>query len=297
MYHVFGLNIRSAIPLPALRLSDPSPEVVPDVVIEYGDTPIQLANPRRKGVRFQAAPGEFLLRVDSVARYYVKEGRHIVITPEPGVAEEEILVFLLGSSIAALLQQRNILVLHAGAIMVNGKCAVFAGPSGVGKSTLTAGFHQRCYPFLADDVCAITLVNGKPFVIPGFLRLKLWADCLRKLNADKDTLRSVLWDKGLEKYFLPVERFLDSPVPLKSLFVLETTETDTIEIIAVKGSEKIILLINNSKRLGYVDGYGRKHDHIMQCAAVAANVDVYRTVRPGRGFSLTELMDLLEARF
>lgn len=296
-YHIFGLNILSSIPLPARPIADPPLELAPDVVIEYGNTPVALSNPQTKGVYYQAGPGEFLLRVDSVARYYVREGRRIVITPDSNAEDERILIFLMGSAIGALLHQRNILVLHAGAIAVNDQSVIFTGDSGIGKSTLAAGFHKRGYPFLADDVCAIAMLNGKPAVIPGFPRLKLWADVLKKLDKDKDLLKSVRWTQGLEKYFLPVEPLHKTPVPLKSVFVLETTNADKMEITALKGAEKIDPIIKNTYRLSFLNGLGGKKDHFRQCAAVAAKAAVYRTVRPNKRFLLTELIDMLEAKF
>jgi len=296
IYNIFGLNILSAIPLPA-PFSDPPPNLAPDVVIEYGNTPTYLTNPQSKGVRYQAAPGEFLLQVDSVARYYVSKGRHITIAPEPDADDEEILVFLMGSAMGALLLQRNILVLHAGAIAVNGQGVIFSGHSGIGKSTLTAGFHQRGYSFLADDVCAIAMVNGKPAVVPGFPQLKLWADVLKKLNTNKDLLKSVRWTRGLEKYFLPVITTRETSVPLTSVFVLETTNTDKMEIITLTGGEKVDPIIKNTYRLRFLNGLGGKKDHFRQCAAVAAQASVHQVLRPSKGFLLHELMDMLEETF
>jgi hypothetical protein len=297
MYRIFGLNIASAISLPGPPARDPQRAVTPDVVIEYGNTPADLSGPRSKGVRFQAGKDEFLLRVDGVACYYVKNGSAITIMPEAGADEDDVLIFLMGSAMGALLHQRNTLVLHAGAIAVNGKSVVFSGPSGIGKSTLAAGFHQRGYPFLADDVCAITIADGHPAVIPGFPCLKLWADCLKRLDADRDELKGIRRGKGLEKYFLPVENVQAAPVPLQSVFILETTNTDTMEIVALKGGEKIDPLIGNTYRRRLLDGLGGTRDHFTQCAAVAAKAAVYRTVRPRSGFLLDDLMDLVEAKF
>ena len=296
-YHVFGLKIKSVIPLPALLISDSLSELEPDVVIEYGKTPDALTNPLFKGVRFQAGPGEFLMRVDGVATYYVQYGRCITIMPEAGAGDDDILAFLMGSAMGALLHQRNILLLHASAIEVNGEIVVFSGPSGIGKSTLAAGFHQRGYHFLADDLCAISTANGHPAAIPGFPRLKLWADVLKKLNTEKDKLKSIRSRMDIEKYFLPIDRIQDTPVPLKSVSVLETTNTDRMEITALKSGEKIDPIIDNTYRLRFLEGLGGKKDHFKQCAAVAAKAAVYRTVRPNRGFLLDELMDMLEAKF
>ncbi|MEI6260106.1 MAG: hypothetical protein WCR46_09390 [Deltaproteobacteria bacterium] len=294
-YHIFGLNIKSVIPLPAIP--DLHPQTTHDVAIMYGKTPDALANPQFKGMRFQAGNGKFLLRVDGVGHYYVQDGRCITIMPEAGTCDDDILVFLMGSAMGALLHQRNILVLHAGAIAVNGQSVLFSGSSGIGKSTLTAGFHHRGYPFLADDVCAITVADGQPAVIPGFPRLKLWADVLKKLNTATESLKSVRWGKDLQKYFLPVESIQNTPVPIKSIFIIETTNTNRMEITALNAGQKIYPIIDNTYRMNFLEGLGGKIDHFRQCAAVAAKADVYQTVRPKSGFLLNELMEMLEARF
>ena len=297
VFHIFGFNITSDILLPALPILSPNPDSVPDIVIEYGKTPVTLPNSLFKGVRFQAAPGEFLLRVDNIARYYVQNGSRITITPDNGANEDDILIFLMGSVMGALLHQRNILTLHAGAIVVDGGSVIFTGPSGVGKSTLTAGFHSRGYPFLADDVCAITVHNGRPAVIPGFPRLKLWADVLKKLGTGGNGLKSVRRSPNLEKYFLPVDNIQPAPVPVDSVFILETTNTDRMELTALKGGEKIDPIFYNTYRLRFLKGLGGKTDHFRQCAAVAANAAIYRVVRPNRKFLLDELIDMVAARF
>ncbi len=297
LYHIFGLDIESAIPLPAAPITGHSGKRLPDIVIQYGNPPDHLANPQSRGRHYQARPGEFLLHVDSVAHYYVRDGRHIEVAPEPGVKDESVLIYLLGSAFGALLHQRNILVLHAGAIEIKGRSVLFTGDSGIGKSTLAAGFHKRGYPFLADDVCAVGMINLQPAVIPGFPRLKLWADVLTKLEHNKDQLKSVRWTKGMDKYFLPVDPVHRSPVLLKSVFVLETAKSDEIKITRLTGADKINFIIKNTYRLQFLNGLGGKEEHFRQCAAVAAQTCVYRVVRPRTGFLLEELMDALEKEF
>ncbi len=295
--YAFGLTISSVIPLPALPVHPSRVNEAPDVVIEFGETPLALENPVYKGVRYQAGKDEFLMRVDNVARYYVQAGRNITITPEDGSTPDDILVFLMGSAMGALLHQRNILALHAGAIKVNGGSVLFTGPSGIGKSTLAAGFHKRGYPVLSDDVCAITIENNRPMVVPGFPRLKLWADALKKLDTDKDTLTSVRWGKDLKKYFLPVQDIPSAPVPVKSVFILKSDNTGEMKLTELKGNEKIDPLIANTYRKRFLDGLGGKKYHFKQCSAIAAKATVHKTVRPNDGFLLDELMNMIEARF
>ncbi len=235
LYHIFCLVIRSAIPLPALPFISSEQNTTPDVSIEYGFTPERLTNPRSSEDWFQADTGEFLLQIQGIARYYIQDGCRITITPEDGADEDEVLLFLMGSAMGALLHQRNVLVLHAGAIIVNDRGTIFLGPSGIGKSTLTAGFHQRGYPFLADDVCAIPMINGIPAVIPGFPRLKLCIDVLNRLKTDRNGLKYIRGPQGFEKYFLPVDHTQDVPVPLDTVYGIETADVEEIQITPLKG--------------------------------------------------------------
>ena len=291
LYHIFGLKIESVITF----LDMPQTEGNPDVAIEYGKVPDAIPDAKIKEVEYQAGPGEFLLRVDSVAGYYVTNGNHIIIERETGAADEEVLLFLMGSAMGALLHQRNILPLHGSSIEVEGEGVIFVGPAGVGKSTLAGGFHKRGYNLLADDVCAVTAKNGAdPLIIPGFPRLKLWADALKKLEEDREGLNRIRLDQDFEKYFVPFDNACDRPTPVRSVFVLETTNTDKFEIIRLKAGDKIDPIINNTYRPCFLDGLGGKKEHFKQCAAVAAKAAVIRIIRPIEGFRLDELMDLLE---
>lgn len=292
-YQLFGLHIRSALPLPCHLQPFHNDKTAPDVIIEYGVVPVNLTSPRDVGVLFQSSPGEILIRIDGVARYYVNDGKCITIMPNDNSSEDDVLVFLMGTVMGALLQQRGLLVLHAGGVVVNGKAVIFPGQSGAGKSTLTAGLYKRGYQFLSDDLCAVTLHNGEPAVIPGFPRLKLWADTLNNLELSKTGLTKVRWGKDLEKYFLPVEQF-SAPVPLKSVFTIIRSNTDKIALTKLNGSEKIDPLLHNIYRFRMLRSIDGAMTHFSRCAAVAEKTDGYLAQRPNTGYSLTELMDSIE---
>jgi len=296
LYRIFGLMVASALPLPALAVE--VSDAPPDVRIALGGTPEALLQAKVVGLRFQAAPGEFLLQVDGVARFHVEGGCRITISPMAGSQEQDILPFLMGSAMGALLQQRQVLVLHASAIEVGGESVLFCGPSGVGKSTLAASFHKRGFPFLADDLCAITTHAGRPALLPGFPRLKLWADALEQLGTATEGLDRVRWGVELQKFFLPAENRRESPVPVRSVCILNATNTVEVpERQILSGAEKIDPLIRNSYRMRFLEGLGGKKAHFQQCAAIAAAAEVHRVTRPRRGFFLDGLMDLIAERF
>ncbi len=290
-YKIFGFNVESTFPF----LDMPETAGEPLVSISYGKVPQALNENRVKGLWFEANADEFMFIVDNVAGYYVAHGDTIVIAPEKGASEAEILLYLMGSAMGALLFQRNLLPLHGSAVKVSDHGAVFLGDSGIGKSTLAGALQKQGYPLLADDICAITIsASGKALIIPGFPRLKLWADTLTQFAEDRQGLNRVHQDEAFEKYFYPAQNVATEPVVVGSVFVLQSHDKDEFEVAALTGVEKIDPLFENTFRPEFLEGIGSKNEHFKQCAAVAAQSQIWRLTRPQKGFLLKELIAQLE---
>src|SRR5687768_1987297 len=102
-YSLFGLHIRSELPLPELlAVENSSP---PHVTIQVGKVPQALETGRRT----QVTDGGLLLLIDGVGGYFVKDGSAIIVEPHPGVPDSNVRIFLLGSAMGALLHQRGLL--------------------------------------------------------------------------------------------------------------------------------------------------------------------------------------------
>ncbi|HYX07724.1 MAG TPA: hypothetical protein VE912_13430, partial [Bacteroidales bacterium] len=145
IYSAFGLTIFSEHPLPELELSAGKP----DVIFRYGTVPEHLEKPDFTAVRFEASHGDFLLRVDGVARFRVKNGNEIIIDKKAEIQDHDVTLFLMGSAIGALLHQRGILPVHGSSVCRDGEAIIFAGVSGAGKSTLAGAFIKKGYQLLA----------------------------------------------------------------------------------------------------------------------------------------------------
>lgn len=291
-YTAYNLSVDSEIDLPELFPMHTSNAEPADVKIHFGSiAPEGLANGQQLGPFLWAAPESLWLQVPQVARFLVDNGNAIRIDPEPGIDEDSIRVFLLGSALGALLFQRGYLVLHGNAIRIGEQCMVCVGHSGAGKSTLAAGFMLRGYDILADDVVP---VDNRCQALPGFPRIKLWQDVAGKLNIDTSNLRRI--SPHTEKFNYPLgEQFNQTALSIRWIYILGSDYIDTIEFEAIQGMQRFMPLRNNTYRLSFLNGLGLKADHLKLCGQLAGQIRLARVIRPKSGFKLDNLIDHLIA--
>lgn len=273
-YRLFGLNVRSDVPL--LDLDRASADGPPDVAIVRADQ----AGPF--GAQGLSSSGsDMVLTVTGVARYTIGGGRRIKVEAAPGADWRNLRLYLLGSAFGALLHQRGMLPLHANAIDLNGRAIAFLGHSGAGKSTMAAWFHDRGYRILADDVCVVRADReGLAVAHAGLPRLRLWKDALEKGGrSSADYQRSF---DGLEKFDVPTHK-RDGPdhMPLAAIYRLGRSEACATEaqIRRLTGVEAVDALVGNTYRGSFVRHLGGTGRHLMDCVALAKAVPVFTADR------------------
>jgi hypothetical protein len=156
------------------------------------------------------------------------------------------------------------------------------GPSGEGKSTLAAAFHDRGHRILADDVCVIDLDGGsRPIVRPGLPRLRLWRDSIEQSGRDASEYdRSYAGDETFEKYDVPLapSAAVTSPVELAAVYLL--ARDTRFEISPLTGARAAEAVFANTYRGAFVSTAGREHSHWAACVRLVRGVPVYRVARP-----------------
>ena len=288
-YAAFGLQIDSEIELPELG-GHRDRKVEADLVIRLGNVAHfgTEHGGERNRVRWLDRQN-FWLHVDKVAHYLVSRGREITVMAEAGADSASVRAYLLGSVSGALLLQRGFLVLHGNAIRVGDACLVCVGDSGAGKSTLAAGFAQRGFQVLADDVVAVD-ADGR--AIPGFPRIKLWQDAADHLGVSTAGRMQVF--PGLEKFNLPIAPFdPDGLLPIRWIYHLSKGDVTDVRIEPITGLRRFRLLRDNTYRNEYLDGEDMLSGHLKQCSRLASQVRLSRVQRPSEGFSLDRLIDCL----
>ena len=286
-YIAFGLQWRSSINLPFAV--SPSFPKAPDLTVRLGETPEGL--PGAAGGTphlFEAAPGAALLRVAGVARYFVTP-REVVIDPQGG-NEEDFVAFLVGPVLAALLQMRGLLSLHAASVEMDAGAVLLLGGSGAGKSALAAMLVQRGHALLADDLTALAPAADGVLALPAFPRLRLWRDALRSADRRQRVRRN------LEQYWKPATRFAAAPRPVRAAFVLESHNRPDFDIEPVPPSRAFWTLWEHTYRKRLLDALGQRRRHYRIGMALARDVPLVLVRRPDHPFRLAELADLIEAQ-
>lgn len=289
-YAAYGLTVRSEIVLP-FRPVPPVPS--PDVTLRIGRVRPDLPAPTG-GRAWRAAPGALRLDVDGVARYLARHGREIVVEPAGG-DPAEVATFLLGSVFGACLQQRGIVTLHASAIETEAGAVLFAGGSGMGKSTLVAALVDRGFRMLADDVTGVVLDSDElPVALEAFPAIRLWADAVGVLSWE-DRARSPV-RAGLQKYVAPVQRFRPAPFLIRAVFTLDNHNRSAVEVKPVPRGAAFRELFHHIYRRQFLHGMGRSLDPFRALAALAKHRPVARLGRPSHSFPPAALADEVERR-
>lgn len=297
-YHAYGLLFASQIELPELlaplaqdaaRPADVRILVDPDMILP--DASCGAQGWTQISPFAWTAPGAFCLNVPDIAAYTIKDGTQISVRPAPGIDAASVRVFLLGSALGALLFQRQLLVLHGNAIVINGQAMLCLGPSGAGKSTLAAAFAARGFTVLADDVVAI---DRDCAALPGIPRVKLWQDAATHLQIDTQGLTRIR--PSLEKFNLPLPAEpVRHPVPVRWIYLLGKSNRADFSLTPVTGLARFQPLMMNTYRRSFMEGMALHPAHLARCGALAGRAHVAHVGRPKTGFDLDGLVDHLLA--
>ena len=220
----------------------------------------------------------FSFEVPQIANFKIQAGQHISYQIYPGVTPETLRLFLLGSCMGALLQQRGYIVLHGNAVSMDKKSAsIFLGESGAGKSTLAAWYIKKNHYFLADDVCAIKLdENNLPCIIPAYPQIKLWQKSADLLNIETKNLRRIRPEE--EKFSLILrDQFCTQSLPIKEIVEINHLEENCSETLT--GHNKFLCLLKNIYRYSFLVEQNLMSTHNKKLLDLASKVLVRKESR------------------
>jgi hypothetical protein len=283
-YWAYGLSIHADLLCPELP-PHPYPASHPDVTIRVLDRGAALSPLADR--RYEVQPGHFRLDVPGVARYSVEDGKRILIEPMADSTPEKIRLFLLGSTMGALLYQRGLFPLHGSAVETPWGAMIFVGVQGAGKSTLAAEFHRQGYRLLSDDVCAVEHTPNGLRILPALAQIRLCADAWQRLGTPLGSRFDV------DKYVVPMgERYCPEPVSLRAIHVLADRDVQRFE--PLRGLSKVQSLLENLYRPFYLKGQRTQSEVSRMAGIIAQNASVVRVSRQRDATLPQDLVRFLE---
>lgn len=265
-YQAFGLKIESDRLLPELPVSDHLGNQS-DLILKS----IKQTLPEQN--LCSGSRQHFTLAFNNLSYFEIEEGKSIRYTFSKDTPSSLQRLFLLGSAMGAILQQRGFITLHANALQTGKDDAtVFVADSGVGKSSLAAEHYLKGTPLISDDVCAIKQnEDGHFLVYPSYPQIKLWADSIERLGIKRDKLTPLRTSSNGQKikYGLNCKaQFCFSPKRIDKIIKLDTQTKEH------KGVEKIKLLIEQSYRYRFIEMMGLVEDYIQKLILLSQQTSI-----------------------
>ena len=278
VYRLGGITFVSEIALPELIPIQRDDTTAHPVQIRLGTVARHLPGAVEIDPGCFATRTQYLLSIEGVARYLLRDGREIVVQPEPLAVALDVRGYLLGSVFVVLCQQRGLLPLHASVVAGAAGAAAFIAHSGQGKSTLAADLGRRGLRVLADDVCLVDTAQTPALVTATAPWMKLWQASLDHLGKPAEGLERVFSDE--DKYRLPLVANA-KPEAIRQLFFLESRNDVSVTTIgAISRLEALNLLMHFAHHAFVLEATGQREETFVQCSRVLSQATAWRLIRP-----------------
>ncbi len=293
-YFAYGMKIDSSIRMPDLVEGGTGSDVTfrfgilsDDYLNDIIRTPV-LDTP---GCRVRVSERAMSFDWPIIGKILIIDGREVVAQPAPGASEDDLLPFLTGPAMIALLHQRGFLVLHASCVLVNGIAVAFMGAKGFGKSTLAACMYARGHTLISDDIVPVYFSGDRVHTWPGYPRIKLYPDSVVAAGSDPKQLPYI--HRLIEKHSFacPNDSFVD-PVNLGALYVLD--KSDVVSIDDIDLSRTFIELVTNTHAGHHLERMNSQERHFRQCQELVRLIPSFRFSRPHRFDEIDAVCSTLE---
>jgi hypothetical protein len=223
----------------------------------------------------------FLLRFPELCDFILDtKQRSITVIPHAALDEHSIEHLLVDQVLPRFLANEGRLLLHACAVNIVGRSALFLGKSGWGKSTLAALFHKAGYTLYSDD-CVLLQPHGCSWqMLATYPSLRLFEDSIENILTDDSDLSPVSEYSDKQRLALSIKQTHTAP-PLHALYFLSDPETapDNIQIESMTPGSTCIELIERSFRLD-LSNRAQSRQLMTSAAALTQSVPAFRLCYP-----------------
>jgi len=281
-YFLFGLHLRSNLPLPGVDHDSPSKKTC-QVELHLGLRPYteEENSCRSEELTYVSADtnaeGEPALQI-----FKVEEGGFVRIAHEDGTqfwldgkreniwatwppasSIENATSYLLGPILGLMLRLRGVTCLHASAVAFGDRSVAFVGQTGMGKSTTAAAFAQKGYGVISDDIVALEEREGALHVMPAYPHLCLWPESVKMLYDSPEALPRLIpdWDKRRLDLGDQGTRFENRCLPLGAIYVLSERRPDPGPYVeSMKPQNALLALVADTYANKFLDSEMRARE-------------------------------------
>lgn len=228
-YLAFGIPVISEIELPALYPINKSQDLENPVYVRLGTVPDKLVNEGQNADRnAYCNESEMIYTISGKIRFYISNGNQVIIEPIAADYTSN-LIYFYSNGLAAVLYQRNLIPFHvSGVFTAPDKVALFAAPSGTGKSTLAVKLQELGFQPFTDDTAVLFIKDGKCYAQASYPMIRLWEQTLDQQSLLDTTDKQKIFDDGdRDKFgFGFHEQFSTEPVEVEKIIFLDKEGTE-----------------------------------------------------------------------
>lgn len=164
--------------------------------------------------------------------------------------------------------------LHAGAVLLGGRCVAFAAAPGAGKSSLIAYLARHGARFYADDVVPLRIVRGRVRAWPGLPQLRLVPRSLRALGWSGRLLWSTRWKATLSA------KPAKGPAAVARIYLLErSAKRRSVRIESLPPRDAFVALVSHTRNIAETAAH-RMRGQLQVCGWLANRVPVRQLAYP-----------------
>jgi hypothetical protein len=274
-YSLFGLAVRSNLPVPGLSHTEVSP-MSPGVRLSLGMSPDSihgLMHEREEPFyesSFLAPNGDPALRIwrieegaflrlsyfDGMQFWVDRKGQNIWGCWPDELSIEDAATYLLGPVLGLSLRLRGVTCLHASAVTLRDQAVAFMGAPGAGKSTTAAAMARKGHMVISDDIVALSEAGAHFEVLPSYRHLSLWPEPVSTLYGSADAVPRFVssWDKRRLSEGSHGLKFEERTLPLGAIYVLgERQEVMASTIAPLSAETAFLTLVANTYATSILD--------------------------------------------
>ncbi|WP_162433927.1 hypothetical protein [Pseudoxanthomonas koreensis] len=237
----------------------------------------------------------YRLRFPGLCDFLIDLGAtRITAEPRAGLSLDTFEHLLVDQVLPRLLAHRGELVIHASAVEIGTRTALFLGRSGWGKSTLAGMLHHAGHRLLSDDCALLGTENLDVTAVPTYPSLRLYGDSIGQTFGEGQATTSVA--AYSRKRRVPVTQVgMSHPRPVHAIYLLNDPTVVAVEhaIVPLSSAAACMAIVEHSFRL---DMRSASHTAALlgQAAEVLRRIPAFKLLYPRDYAGNGRLTGLLE---